>query len=343
MKAMVRRRYGGPEVLALEEMETPRPGDRDVLIKVEAASVNLGDWELLTGNPFLFRILVRLFVPAPRLRPQASNGPLASALLEPRIKVLGGDIAGRVEAVGREVTQFRPGDEVFGDAYAGGMGAFAEYVCVPETAALAAKPAGMSFEQAAAIPQAAFIALQGIRDKGGVRAGQRVLINGAGGGAGSFAVQIAKSLGAEVTGVDSAQKLDMMRAIGADRAIDYAREDFTRGGERYDLILDLAAYRSIFACRRALAPGGIYLMAGGAMAQLYQALFLGPLISRAGKQKLGALMADTRREDLEALSELYEAGTVVPVIDRCYPLGELGGALRYIGEGRAAGKVVIVP
>jgi NADPH:quinone reductase-like Zn-dependent oxidoreductase len=198
-----------------------------------------------------------------------------------------------------------------------------------------------------------------------VRAGQRVLINGAGGGAGSFAVQIAKSLGAEVTGVDSAQKLDMMRAIGADRAIDYAREDFTRGGERYDLILDLAidyaredftrggerydlildlaAYRSIFACRRALAPGGIYLMAGGAMAQLYQALFLGPLISRAGKQKLGALMADTRREDLEALSELYEAGTVVPVIDRCYPLGELGGALRYIGEGHAAGKVVIVP
>ncbi len=220
MNAMVRRRYGGPEVLALEELETPRPRDRELLIKVRAASLNLGDWELLTGRPFLFRILVRLFVPAPRLRPRPARGGLAAALLEPRIKVLGGDFAGRIEAVGREVTRFRPGDEVFGDAYAAGMGAFADYVCVPETAALAAKPAAMSFEEAAAIPQAAFIALQAIRDKGRVRAGQRVLINGAGGGAGSFAVQIAKSLGVHVTGVDSAAKLDMMRAIGADRAID---------------------------------------------------------------------------------------------------------------------------
>lgn len=346
MKAMVRREYGSPDVLNLEEFEKPVPGDDEVLVRVHAASLNLGDWELLTGKPFLFRILVRIFVPAPRLRtppPKQGRGAssAASALLEPRIKVLGGDIAGRVEAVGKNVKQFRPSDEVFGDIYGNGMGAFAEYACVPEEAALVAKPAGMSFEDAAAIPQAAFIALQGVRDKGQLQPGGKVLINGAGGGAGTFAVQIAKSLGAEVTGVDSTMKLDMMLSLGADHVIDYTQEDFTRNAERYDLILDLAAYRSIFDCRRVLSPNGIYLMAGGSMAQLLQALFLGPCISMCGSKKMGVLMAETNRKDLLHMTELHEAGTVVPVIDRTFPLSETAEALRYLGEGRSKGKVVI--
>jgi NADPH:quinone reductase-like Zn-dependent oxidoreductase len=232
---------------------------------------------------------------------------------------------------------------VFGDCSISGFGAFAEYVCVPEKAALVPKPAGMSFEQAAAIPQASFIALHGLRDKARVQPGQKVLINGAGGGAGTFAVQIAKAYGAEVTGVDGPGKLEMLRSIGADHVIDYTREDFTRNGQQYDVILDMAAYRAVFESRRSLTPNGIYLMAGGSGTTLLQSAFLGPLMSRTGKGRVTLLLADSSRKDLVYMTELFEAGTVVPVIDGCYPLSQAGEALRRVGEKQSRGKVIITP
>jgi NADPH:quinone reductase-like Zn-dependent oxidoreductase len=241
------------------------------------------------------------------------------------------------------VTQFQPGDEVFGDCGISGFGAFAEYVCVPEKAALVPKPARMTFEQAAAIPQASFIALQGLRDKAQVQPGQKVLINGAGGGAGTFAVQIAKWYGAEVTGVDGPSKLEMLRSIGADHVIDYTRENFTQNGQRYDVILDLAAYRTVFESRRSLTPSGIYLMAGGSGTATWQSAFLGLLISKTGHRRVVFLLAGWSREDLTLMTELFEAGKVVPVIDGCYPLSEAGEALRRVGEKRSKGKVIITP
>jgi len=253
VKAIVYTKYGPPDVLELKEVEKPTPKDNEVLIKVHAASVNSWDWDLLRGTPFLNRL---------------------GGLLKPKYKILGADIAGRVEAVGRNVKRFQPGDEVFGDLSECGWGGFAEYVCARENA-LALKPASMTFEEVAAVPQAAVMALQGLRDKGQIQPGQKVLINGAGGGVGTFAVQIAKSFGAEVTGVDSTRKLDMMRSIGADQVIDYTREDFTKSGQRYDLILDVVAYRSIFDYKRALSPKGIYVFVGGSMAAAFQAVFLG--------------------------------------------------------------------
>ena len=321
MKAIVYEKYGPPEVLQLKEVAKPTPKDDEVLVKVHAASVNDWDWGLLRGTPFMNRLLF--------------------GLLKPKYKILGSDIAGQVEAVGRNVKQFQPGDEVFGDISGGGWGGFAEYVCARENA-LALKPASMTFEEAAAVPQAAVLALQGLRDKGQIKKGQKVLINGAGGGSGTFAVQIAKYFGAEVTGVDSTSKLDMVRSIGADQVIDYIKEDYTKSGQRYDLILDVVTYRSIFDYKRALSPKGIYVMlGGGSWARVFQTMFLGPLISMIGSKKMGILMHKPNKKDLNFMKELFEAGKVVPVIDRRYPLSEVAEALRYFGEGHARGKVVI--
>jgi len=319
MKAIVCTKYGPPDVLQFKEVEKPTPKDDEALVKVHAASVNAADLETLRGV-FIVRIV----------------GPL-----KPMYKILGTDIAGRVEAVGRNVKQFQPGAEIWGDLSAYGWGAFAEYVSVPENA-LRLKPASMTFEEAAAYPQAAVLALQNLRDKRQIEPGQKVLINGAGGGVGTFAVQIAKYFGAEVTGVDSTRKLDMVRSIGADRVIDYTQEDFTKSGQRYDLILDVVAYRSIFDYKRALSPKGIYVFVGGSTAAIFQALFLGPLISMTGSKKMGIVMwKPNKKEDLIFLKELFEAGKVVPVIDRRYPLSEVAEALRYLKEGHAQGKVVI--
>ena len=318
MKAIVYTEYGPPGVLQLEEIEKPTPKDDEVLIKVQAVSVNRSDWEGLIGKPLYARI---------------------GGLRRPRRRILGSDIAGRVEAVGANVEQFQPGDEVFGDIL-GYMGGFAEYVRAPENR-LALKPASMTFEQVAAIPQAAVIALQGIRDKGQVQPGQQVLINGAGGGAGTFAVQLAKLYGAEVTGVDNTGKLDFMRSLGADHVIDYSREDFTKNGKQYDLILDLIAHRSVFAYKRALRPNGSYFFVGGSVATLFQTLLLGPLVGRTAGKKIRILAVQPNLEDMVYITELYEAGKVVPVIDRRYPLSEVAEALRYLGEGHAGRKVVI--
>ena len=318
MKAIVYTEYGPPGVLQLEAIEKPTPKDDEVLIKVQAVSVNRSDWEGLIGKPLYARI---------------------GGLRRPRRRILGSDIAGRVEAVGANVEQFQPGDEVFGDIL-GYMGGFAEYVRAPENR-LALKPASMTFEQVAAIPQAAVIALQGIRDKGQVQPGQQVLINGAGGGAGTFAVQLAKLYGAEVTGVDNTGKLDFMRSLGADHVIDYSREDFTKNGKQYDLILDLIAHRSVFAYKRALRPNGSYFFVGGSVATLFQTLLLGPLVGRTAGKKIRILAVQPNLEDMVYITELYEAGKVVPVIDRRYPLSEVAEALRYLGEGHAGGKVVI--
>jgi len=318
MKAIVYSKYGPPDVLEVKEVEKPAPKDNEVLIKVHAASVNASDWEFLTATPSYVRIW----------------GPL-----KPKFNILGSDIAGRIEAVGRNVKQFQPGDEVFGDILYS-KGGFAEYVCAPENA-LVLKPANMTFEEVAALPQAGVVALQGLRDKGKIQAGQKVLINGAGGGAGTFAIQIAKSFGAEVTGVDSTEKLETMRSLGTDQVIDYTQEDFTQNRQRYDLILDLVAYRSIFDCKRALAPKGIYVLVGGSMARILQSVFLGAWISMTGRKKMGVLAWKASRSDLVLMTELYEAGKVVPVIDRRYPLSEVPEALRHLGEGHAKGKVVI--
>jgi NADPH:quinone reductase-like Zn-dependent oxidoreductase len=319
MKAIVYERYGPPEVLQLKEVEKPTPKDSEVLVKVYAASVNDWDWGLLRGTPFMNRLFF--------------------GLLKPKIKILGGDIAGRVEAVGRNIKQFQPGDEVYGDLSGSGFGGFAEYVCVREKA-LVLKPASMTFEEAAAVPQAAVLALQGLRDKGQIQPGQKVLINGAGGGAGTFAVQIAKSFGAEVTGVDSTRKLDIMRSIGADHVIDYTQEDFTKKGQRYDWIIDFAAHHSIFDYNRSLSPKGIYVIVGGSTARIFQVMFLGPLISMITSKRMG-ILTHKPNKDLVFIKELFEAGKVKPVMDKRYPLSEVPEALRYFGEGHARGKVVI--
>lgn len=318
MKAITYTEYGSPDVLQIKEVAKPTPTDDEVLIKVQAVSVNRSDWEGLRGKPLYARI---------------------GGLLKPRHQILGSDIAGRVEMAGRNIRRFQPGDEVFGDIL-GRMGGFAEYVCARERA-LALKPASMTFEEVAAIPQAAVIALQGIRDKGQIQPGQKVLINGAGGGAGTFAVQLAKLYGAEVTGVDNTGKLDFMRSLGADHVIDYTREDFTKNGKQYDLILDLVAHRSVFAYTRALRPNGSYFFVGGSVATIFQILLLGPWIRRTTGKKIRILAVQPNPKDMVYITELYEAGKVVPVIDRRYPLSEVPEALRYLGEGRAKGKVVI--
>ena len=261
--------------------------------------------------------------------------------LKPMYKIPGSDMAGRIEAVGKNVKQFQPGDDVFGDLFMCGFGAFAEYVCVPENV-LEPKPASMTFEEAATYPQAALIALQGLRGKRQIEPGQKVLINGAGGGMGTFAVQIAKYFGAEVTGVDSKSKLDMLREIGCDHVIDYTQEDFTKSRELYDLILDVAAYHSVFDYKRVLSPKGIYVIIGGSRATIFQVVFLGPLITMTGSKKMGLNPFKTnKKEDMAFLIELFEEGKVKPVIGRRYQLSEVPEAYRYLEEGRAKGKVVI--
>ncbi len=320
MKAIVAQKYGSPDVLKFEEVQKPTPGDNDVLIRVQAASINAGDWHLLRADPFLVRLMF--------------------GLLKPKIKILGSDVAGQVEAVGRNVTQFQPGDAVFGDLSGGSFGAFAEYVAVPEDA-LALKPANVSFEEAAAVPSAALTALQGLRDKGQIQPGQKVLVNGASGGVGTFAVQIAKSLGAEVTGVCSAKKMDLVRSIGADHVIDYRQEDFTQNGQQYDLILDTGAYRSILDYKRALTPAGTYVLVGGSTAQLLQTMLLGPWISMTGRKKMVTFIKEVNKKDLMFMKELLETGQVAPAIDRSYPLHEVPDAIRYLEKGQAKGKVVV--
>jgi NADPH:quinone reductase-like Zn-dependent oxidoreductase len=320
MKAIVYTEYGSPDVLQLKEVETPAPKDNEALVKVHAASLNAADLEMLRGD-FVIRMT------APR---------------KPRYTILGSDVAGSIEAIGRNVRHFQPGDEIWGDlSFPLGYSTFAEYVCIPEEA-LRLKPASMTFKEAAAVPSAGAVALQNLRCKRPIEPGQKVLINGAGGGVGTFAVQLAKHFGAEVTGVDSARKLDMLRSIGADHVIDYRQEDYTQSGQRYDLILDVVAYRSILAYRRALTPEGIFVFVGGSTAAIFQALLLGPLISRIGSKEIGAGMWEpNKKEDLDLLAELFEAGKVVPVIDRCYPLHEVPEAFRYLVSGQQKGKVVI--
>ena len=316
MRAMVRARYGSPEVLSLEEVEKPVPGAGEVLIRVHAASINASDTEGLQGKPLYARI----------------DGPF-----RPRTKILGSDVAGTVEAMGEGVEHFGAGDEVFGDTLYHGAGAFAEYVSVKETAPLVIKPPELSFEQAATLPQAAVIALQAITKR--VRSGDQVLINGAGGGAGTFAIQLAKAAGDEVTGVDNEWKQEHMCAQGADRVIDYRREDYTDDRGRYQFILDLAGHRSIFAIARALAPGGRYAVVGGSVAALLQAAVLGRVVGR--KKRFGVLIVRPNKDDLERAASLVRDRTLVPAIDRIFPLAELADGLRYVSEGRALGKVVI--
>jgi NADPH:quinone reductase-like Zn-dependent oxidoreductase len=321
MKAITHEKYGPPGVCRLRDVEKPVPGDNEVLVQIHAASLNAYDWHLLTADIFLVRLM-------------------GGGLFKPKNTMLGADIAGRVEAVGKEVTLFRPGDEVFGDIAGCGNGGFAEYACAPEER-LAGKPADLSFEEAAAVPMAAVTALQGLRDQGHIRPGLKVLINGASGGVGTFAVQIAKSFGADVTAVCSTRNLEQARSLGADSVIDYAKEDFTQKEKRYDLIFAANGYHPLSAYKRALTPKGIYVMAGGSAAQIFQAMLLGPLMSSRGGKKMRGVSAKLNRRDLMAVKELIEAGKVVPVIDKRYPLAETAEALGYLGTGHARGKVVI--
>jgi NADPH:quinone reductase-like Zn-dependent oxidoreductase len=316
MRAIVYTEYGPPDVLQLKEVEKPTPKDNEVLVKVYASSVNQGDAYIVRGEPLLFR---------------PSYG-----LPGPKHTIPGGDVAGRVEAVGKDVEKFQLGDEVFGDIGECGFGAWAEYVSAPEDAVVL-KPANTTFEGAAAVSQAAIVALQGLRDKGQIKPGQKVLINGASGGVGTFAVQIAKSLGAEVTGVCSAPNLDLVRSTGADHVIDYTQEDFTRTEQRYDLIFDIAGSHPVSDYRRALRPGGIFV----SCAISPVALLLGPFISMFGSKKVVQLSHSPSAKDLVFLNELLEAAKVVPVIDRIFALSEAAEAVRYYEEGHPRGKVVI--
>jgi len=321
MKAIVYSEYGSPDVLHLKELAMPIPAEDEVLVKVYAASVNAADWRLMRADPFLARLYTGLFKPT-------------------RFQILGGDIAGRVEAVGKNVSQFKAGDEVFGEVSATGFGGFAEYKCARENE-LVLKPASVSFEEAAAVPLAALAALQGLRDKGQIQAGQKVLINGASGGVGTFAVQIAKYFGAEVTAVCSSAKMELARALGADHVIDYTQEDFTQSGLLYDLILAANGNRSIFDYKRTLSERGIYVMAGGKAGQLFQAMLMGPWLSMFGSKQMRAVSSSPNQQDLEFLKSLLESGKVKPVIDRRYPLSEVAETVRYVEAGHANGKVVI--
>lgn len=318
MKAIAYTHYGPPDVLRIEEVEKPAPKETEVLIKVHASSINAGDYRVRIGRPYLLR-------------------PMMGGLLRPKNTRLGSDVAGRVEAVGANVKQFKPGDEVFGCR----SGAFAEFVCARE-GLLTLKPANIPFEEAAAVPVAALTALQGLRNAGGIQAGQKVLIQGASGGVGTFAVQLAKSFGAEVTAVCSPRNLDIARSLGADHVIDYTRENFTRNRQRYDLILGVNGYHSLSAYKRALSPQGVYVCAGGTMPQFFQAMLLGSLLSRKSGKKVGTMgIAKVNQEDLVFLGGLLKAGKIRSVIDRRYPLSEIVNAFRYVEDTHPQGKVVI--
>jgi NADPH:quinone reductase-like Zn-dependent oxidoreductase len=320
MKAIVYSHYGSPEVLRCEEIEKPTPGDNEVLLRVRAAAVNPFDWHVMRGMPYFLRMM--------------------AGLRQPKETRLGVDVAGQVEAAGKNVTSFKAGDEVFGSC----RGALAEYARASEST-LVTKPDSVTFEQAAAAPLAAWTALQGLRDEGQIRSGQKVLINGAAGGVGTFAVQIARSFGADVTAVCGTRNVDMVRSIGADRVIDYTREDFTKSGERYDLVLDTVGNHSLLACRRVLIPQGRYVAVGGPsgrwMIGFLVRVIAAPVLSRFVSQKLSIVMARPSQEDLVTVRDLMETGRVTPVIDRRYELSEVPEAIRYLEEGHARGKVVI--
>jgi len=320
MKAIVNERYGTPDIMQIKEIPKPVPAENEVLVKIHASSVNAADWHLLTADIFLVR--------------------LAMGLFSPKHKILGADIAGKVETAGKNVKQFKTGDEVFGDIALHGFGGFAEYVSVPENA-LALKPANLSFEEAAAAPLAGITALQGLRDVGQIQPGQKVLINGASGGVGTYAVQIAKAFGAEVTAVCSSRNLETARKIGADHVIDYAKEDFTQSGNLYDLIFAANGYHPLSAYKRALSSKGTYVMAGGPVTQLFQAILFGSLMSKKDGKKMTFLSAKANQKDLITIKEFLESGKIIPVIDKRFPLDHTPEALRYLGDGHARGKVVI--
>lgn len=318
MQAMVYTKYGPLDGLQLTEVATPTAGDDDVLVAIHASSVNFNSPAFVKGEPLIAR--------------------LWTGLMTPKYSIPGNDIAGRVAAVGHNITKFKPGDDVFGDISSCGWGAYAEYVAVPQDA-LTLKPANISFEQAAAVPEAGLVALQGLRDKGQLQPGQKVLIVGASGGIGTFAVQIAKALGADVTAVCSTRNIELVRSLGADQVIDYTQEDFAASGPQYDLILATAGYRSLADYKRALKPGGRYVSTGGDMKQVFEPMFLGPFMSTGGR-KMTNLSVITNK-DLPFMAELLESGKVVPVIDKSYPLSETVEALKYYEEGRTRGKVII--
>jgi NADPH:quinone reductase-like Zn-dependent oxidoreductase len=322
MKAIICTKYGSPDVLQLQEVEKPSPQDDEVLIKIHAASINSRDWRAMRAKPFFIRLM-------------------PGGFLQPKNKILGADVAGRVEAAGRYAKQFKPGDGVFGFLpSATGRGTFAEYVCARENL-ITLKPADLTFEQVAAVPLAAMTALQGLRDKGNIQPGQKVLINGASGGVGTFAVQIAKAFGAEVTAVCSTRNLEMARSLGAEHVIDYQKEDFTQNGQQYDLILAVNGYHPISDYLRALSPEGTYVVAGGSMLQLFQAAGKGKRISKTGSQKIYVVSLEHNQNDLIFIKELLESGKIKPVIDGTYPLGKTAEAFRYYEKVHARGKVVI--
>jgi NADPH:quinone reductase-like Zn-dependent oxidoreductase len=321
MKAIVREKYGSPDVLELKDIERPLVDDDSVLVRVRAASINAYDWHMMRGSPYLVRMM--------------------AGLRKPKSSAMGVDVAGQVEAVGKNVTQFRPGDEVFGSR----SGSLAEYVRGTSQSFLVPKPSALTFEQAAAVPLAATTALQGLRDKGQIKPGQRVLINGASGGVGTFAVQIAKALGAHVTAVCSTRNVEQARSLGADEVIDYTNDDFTRSGRRYDLILDVAASGSLSSRRRVLEPNGILVGVGaangGRMTSILAGLLEAAVLSRFGNQKMPFFIAKNSKDDLLVLTGLIEAGKVRPVIDRTYPLNKTAEAIRYLETGHARAKIVI--
>jgi len=319
MKAIVYERYGEPDVLTLREIPVPVPRDNQVLVRVFAASINSWDWDMIRGEPWIVRMW---------------------GLLKPRFPVPGADIAGRVEAVGKKVTKFKPGDDVFGDIAEFGWGAFAEFACAPENA-LALKSLRMTYEQAAAIPQAGMMAVQSVYDKGDIKPGERMLFNGAGGGVGTLAIQLAKLAGATVTAVDCVDKHEMLRRLGADHVNDYRTGNFVKRGETYDLVIDVVSNRPLWEYKRALNPGGRFLMIGGTMSVILQAMVLGRLVSR-GNKSLG-ILAYRANKDLDYFSKLFEEGKIKPVVDRVFALHETADAFRYYATGGVKGKVIIKP
>jgi NADPH:quinone reductase-like Zn-dependent oxidoreductase len=321
LKAVIYTHYGTTSNLHLTEVPKPTPKDNEVLIRVHASSVNAWDWDILRGKPFLVRVIGGLF--------------------KPKNQILGADFAGTIESVGNNVREFKPGDEVFGDFAESGFGGFAEYAAVPEKL-LAHKSPKMTFEQAAAIAQAGLLAIQGLRFGGELKANQQILINGAGGGVGTLALQYAKSFGAIVTCVDKSEKFDLLRSLGADHVIDYRTEDYTRTGKQYDLILDVIAHRTVSDYKRALKPGGTFSMIGGSMGGLLIKLMLfGSVISKFNGKKLGVMGYRPNRSDLDLLTRLFEEGKVIPAIDKVYPLHQVPEAMQHLGDGKVRGKIVI--
>jgi NADPH:quinone reductase-like Zn-dependent oxidoreductase len=321
MKAVIYTQYGSPDVLQVAEAPQPTPKDNEVLIKIRAVSINAADLHLMRADPFPIRFAFGLF--------------------KPKLQILGADVAGQVETTGKNVAQFKVGDEVFGDLSGVGFGGLAEYVCAPESV-LAFKPANLTFEETAALPMASITALQGLRDVGNIKAGQKVLIYGASGGVGTFAVQIAKLFGAEVTAVCSTSKIDQARSLGADHVFDYTRQDFAQITQRYDLIFIANGNRQLADYERALTPTGTYVLSGGAFSQLFQAMLLGPLRSKAGGKSIKTFVAKPNQSDLNIMKELVESGKVKPAIDKCYPLSEASAAMHYLEEGHARGKIIIM-